>query len=227
MKYFLLALIVSFSLLAQEDQQQLVCIHGFLGATWNMHLLSKNFTKKGWDVTNWGYSSREKTIKSHSKDLVLELCKLAKKQPGKAMDFLAHSMGCLVLRAALNHPDCPHEAKIGKAVLLAPPNKGSAYAQFLNGFSLIRSFAKEMSGKELLTEGDFEHLGQMPSSMENVLVIAGNGGYNPVIVGENDGTVAVSETCLSTPHQHIVLNTGHKTILFNKDTFINAYYFLK
>lgn len=227
MKYFLLAQFVFLSLHAQEDHKQLVCIHGFLGAPWNMHLFSKNFTKKGWEVTNWGYSSRDKTIQSHSKDLVIELCKLANKHPGKAIDFLAHSMGCLVLRAALNHPDCPQEAKIGKAVLLAPPNKGSSYAHFLNGFSFIRSFAKDKSGKELLTEDDFEHLGQMPSTIENVLVIAGNYGYNPVIPGENDGTVAVAETCLSTPHQHIVLNTGHKSILFNKDTFINAYYFLK
>ena len=49
-----------------------------------------------------------------------------------------------------------------------------------------------------------------------VLVIAGSLGFNPIIGKQNDGTVAVEETFLNTPHKHLIIRGGHKSILFNK-----------
>lgn len=220
--FFLLFL--SFSLNASES---LVCVHGFYGAPWNMYLLEKNFSKRGFDVTNWSYPSTDKTIESHGRDLVLDLVKMAEKRPGEPISFVTHSMGGLVLRSALNDPQCPTEAKIGKVVMIAPPNKGSSYARYLNQYSFFRKIGRGKSGKQLLESESFDFLGQLPSSIKDVLVISGTFGYNPFIKGENDGTVGHNETCLETPHKHIKLPSGHKTILFNKDTFIEAHKFLK
>lgn len=75
---------------------------------------------------------------------------------------------------------------------------------------------KDKAGQELMTEFDFEHLGQFPESLQ-VMVIAGNYSLNFLIDGENDGTIAVSETVLSTPHRHEVIKAGHKGILLNND----------
>lgn len=203
----------------------IVCIHGFLGARWTMYYMEKHFEAEDWEVVNWGYSSQNKKIEGHAEDLILQIEEIASQKPGCPIHFVAHSLGCLVLRAALNDPACPEEAKIGKAVLMAPPNQGSCWGRFLAQFGFTKKMAKEQSGRQLLTEKDFNHLGQFPSSVK-VLVIAGNWGFNPFIQGENDGTLAVEETVLSTPHEHRVINTGHKTMIFNKEAFTLANQFL-
>ncbi|MBA3237665.1 MAG: hypothetical protein H0T62_04850 [Parachlamydiaceae bacterium] len=196
------------------QNEQLVTIHGFLGTPWNMHYTSLALEKEKMSVKHWKYPSTEKNIVEHAHDLVIYLQKLAFQNPGKPIHFLTHSMGGLILRAALSCPSCPYEAHIGKAVLLAPPNQGAVWGRYLGEFYLSNLFSGGKSGYELMTEFDFEHLGQFPDT-KDVLVVAGNFSLNPLIDGDNDGTVAVAETYLSTPHKHVILNVGHKTILFS------------
>lgn len=179
-----------------------------------MYYIGLPFEKEGMRVIHWDYPSRDKTIKGHAEDLVIMLQLEAAKAPGKPINFLTHSMGGLVLRATLNHPNCPWEAKIGRAVLLAPPNQGSYWGRFIRKFYLVRCLAKDHSGEELMTALNFEHLGHFPETMQ-VMVIAGNFGLNPFIPFDNDGEVAVDETFLTTKHRHTVLGVGHKTIIFS------------
>lgn len=227
-KYWILGLITcctSFlhSLTVKEDS--LVCIHGFLGAKWNMLYIAASFASEGWDVTNWGYHSREKTIEAHSEDLIRELQSIAAERPYKPIHFIAHSLGSLILRAAINHPNCPEEAKMGKAVLLAPPNRGACWGRFLEQFAFARKIAKDAAGRQLMTERDFEHLGHFPPMMQ-ILVIAGRSNFNPFIFDENDGTVTIDETHLSTPHEHVVIKSEHSAMIFNKKAINLAKQFL-
>lgn len=224
---FFLLLLFSFSTSSLIAKERLVCIHGIMGSPWSLYLYAKNFRKEGFEVTNWGYPSRSKKIEEHAADLVVELQKIAKDKPKEPIHFLGHSLGCLVIRCALNHPDCPQEAKIGRAVLLAPPNKGSSFARYLNGFPLPRMIASNFSGKQLFTKESFDDLGKFPDTMEEVLVIAGTLGINPFIEGSNDGAVSVEETALETPHKRITINRGHNSIVLSKDVFGYALNFFK
>lgn len=205
--------------------QQLVCIHGLLGAPWNLFYYEYSFINNGWDVLNWGYSSLNKTIEEHANDLVIELNKLALEKPGYPLHFVCHSMGGLVLRAAVNHPNCPLEAQIGKAVLLGTPNQGASWGRFLEQFSLVKKIGKDKSALQLMTKENFDHLGQFPETME-VMVIAGNFSLNPLIKEDNDGIVTVAETVLSTPHKHVTLYVGHKGMLISKQAMEHVKMFL-
>ena len=193
-----------------------VCIHGFLGSTWNMCFLAKNLRKNQWDVDNWRYSSRENLISEHGAKLAQHLIKLAKKRPKKPIHFVAHSMGALVLLSALNHSLCPEEAKVGRIALVAPLLKGSSWARWLGQFSFFRWFLKDFSGKELTQETNFDKFGTYPDSLEKILVITGKASINPFFEEENDGTLSIYETSLDQPHERFVVNCGHKTILFSK-----------
>ncbi len=229
MKHWLLGVLIFFCTTLQAaslDKASIVCVHGFLGSPRNMRYLVKNFQAEGSNVINWKYPSRDKTIEGHAEDLVITLQEISSKNPGKPIHFIAHSMGSLVVRKALNHPSCPSEAKRGKAVLFGPPNQGISLARYLSPYTLMKKIAKSSAGKELMAEKDFEHLGSFPPSMP-VLVIAGTCGYNPLITGENDGVVAVSETFLTTPHKHIKLYRGHKSLLFSKKALGLAKEFLE
>ena len=103
------------------ESQTVVLVHGFLRSKLNMSAVSHSLKKEGWQVVNWSYPSRKRRIEEHSDKLVLQLNKIAKQNPNQPISFVTHSMGGLIVRCALNHPDCPKEAKLGKAVLIAPP----------------------------------------------------------------------------------------------------------
>jgi pimeloyl-ACP methyl ester carboxylesterase len=207
------------------ENEQLFTIHGIMGSDWNLYYLANSLEKEQMEITYWGYPSRDKTIMEHGADLAIILRDHAALHPGQPIHFLTHSMGGLVLRAAVNHPECPPEALFGKAILVAPPNQGAAWGRFLEQFALAHAIGKEHAGRELMTEKDFEHLGQFPETME-ILVIAGNMSINFLIKEENDGIVAVSETALTTPHHHEVIWAGHKAILLSKKaaTMIHDYF---
>jgi pimeloyl-ACP methyl ester carboxylesterase len=216
----LIALVLSLSTLQANmtSGQTLITVHGFLGAPWNMYFMGSGYDKIGVQVIHWGYPSRDKIIEEHAKDLVKELQTIAKKAPGAPINYITHSMGGLILRSALNDPNCPAEAKIGRAVLLAPPNQGAVWGRLIQNITLAQRIGKNESGRQLMSEKDFEFLGLFPDSME-VFVIAGNLSINPLISGENDGTVAVDETFLTTPHKHAVIKAGHKSIIVSKEAF--------
>lgn len=160
---------------------------------------------QGFDTSIWAYASRKKTIQKHGEDLVAFLKKEMDENPGRPLYFVTHSMGGLVLRAAVNHPECPIPIHSSRAVLLAPPNKGSMKGIELGKWKIVSWFCQEHSGKELLTQTNFDYLGDFPSSMPV-----------KVITGTHDGLTTIKETSLPTPHEHEEIAEGHISILFSK-----------
>jgi pimeloyl-ACP methyl ester carboxylesterase len=227
-KYFLLLLFLYSSFIFAKppnkikNEGYLICIHGFLAKSMNMYFMKKNFKKNNWDVINWDYNGRAKNIEEHAKDLVKSLQDCAEKKPNEPINFIAHSMGGLVLRAVLNDPACPIEAKLGKVVLLAPPNKGSLVGRYLNKYLFCRKIAKDKAGSQLMEKESFEYLGPFPHPKERILVISGNLSFNPLFHKPNDGLVSVDETFLDTPHEHIIIPRGHITMVFSKKVFCLA-----
>jgi len=198
----------------ENKTETVVAIHGIFGAPWSLQYIVQNLKKENRTIVNWGYPSTEKRIEEHGADLIPQLQKIAAANPKMPIHFVGHSMGGLVLRAALNHPDCPLEAKIGRAVLLGTPNKSPAWARFLGQYELPKQIGG-IAGRQLMSETGYDSIGQFPHSLD-VLVVAGSAGINPFISGDNDGTVAVEETFLNTPHRHVILKTGHKIMLLDK-----------
>lgn len=198
-----------------EPDEKIVLIHGFFGASWNLKYHEYMLKKHGLDTILWDYSSREKTIQMHAEDLVTFLQNEAVNHPGQPIHFVTHSMGGLVLRAAINHPKCPLEAKSGRAVLLSPPNQGAMWGRTIGEWKVVSALCQDKSGRELLTQSNFDYLGEFPLSMQ-IKVIAGDHSFNPFISVPNDGTVTVEETILNTPHEHETIHQEHHSILLSK-----------
>lgn len=204
-----------------------VFVHGLLCSPTNMASLAIAFKKDGWEIKNWSYPSTEKYIEEHAADLVHQLQQIIEKKPGQPISFVTHSMGGLVVRCALNHPDCPLEAKIGRAVLIAPPNRGSMLARKLQNYKIIKWLVGNKAGDQLLkTPMDgFDRLGDFPQHV-HVLVISGTFGWNPLLQVASDGQVAVEETYLKTPHFHEKISAGHTWICNNPAVINKAKHFL-
>lgn len=195
-------------------QETVYCLHGFLRAPTSMQRIASAFEKEGYKVENWGYPSRERTIEGHAEALAQELKKTAEKAPGEPIHFVTHSLGGIITRAALNHPDCPIEAKEGRAVMIAPPNQGARFGHFLSRFKPMRKLMGAKAGSQILFCKDFDYLGQFPPTCK-VLIISGTFGWNPFASGKNDGKVGVFESCLDTPHEHKTHFSGHSWIMYS------------
>jgi len=232
MKRIILPLIIFFNSLffLYADEGTVFCIHGFLRSPRCMKPLARALEQKGLHSVLWDYPSRARTIEEHAEFLVGEIKKIAAESPGKPIHFVSHSLGGLIIRAALNHPDCPNEAKIGRALLLAPPNKGSRMARNIRDLPGIRFIFGNKAGMQLLTydQKDIDSLGHFPEEME-VCVVAGSRG-NPIahfwLKEPNDGKVTVRETTLPTPHYHFIFSINHTWIMTHKRTILLAISFL-
>jgi pimeloyl-ACP methyl ester carboxylesterase len=191
-----------------------VGIHGLLNCNRSMRHVERALCGSGFDVFLWQYRSREKFIEQHGCDLVRVIRQIAYQYPGKPIHFVTHSIGGLVLRAALNNPLCPREAKIGSAVLLAPPNQGSSLGRRFRQVPPLPFILGNRSGWEILnyTPYDMSFIGNFPPTMR-VLVIAGTKGSKLLFDKPNDGYVLVTETALNTPYQFLCFPVSHGDLL--------------
>jgi len=225
-KYIFCTLILHFiSPCIIEAEETVFCLHGFMRTSRCMKKMGGAFRNEGYETNLWGYPSRDKYIEEHAKQLVIDLNKTASEHPGESIHFVTHSLGGIILRAALNLEGCPNEAKIGRAVLLSPPNQGSCFAKSLGKSIVMRKVLGDKAGKQLYVSENFEHLGQFPKTMK-VQIISGTLGYNPFISEPNDGKVGVSEACLSTEHSHITFSCGHSWIMQSRKVINSSVSFI-
>lgn len=201
-----------FSLQAQEES--VVCIHGFMTTHRSMKPVKQALKETCLDVYLWEYPSRRQTFQENACLLISFLQKIAHYRPGAPIHFVTHSIGALILRVALNTPECPQEAKIGRAVLVAPPNKGSSLARRFGQLSPVRFVLGPKSGRQLMCyeESDITCLGYFPEEME-ILVAAGSRGSSLWFRRPNDGLIAVEETALNTPFYWRVYPISHGKLL--------------
>lgn len=214
----------------QSNHGSVVCLHGFLRSYKSMIPVGYSLKPHGLRIYLWDYQSRKTTIEKHADHLVELLLTIAEERPGEPIHFVTHSLGGIIVRAALNHPACPSEAKIGKAVLLAPPNKGACLARHFRNCTAAKWIFGKGAGHQLLqfSEEDMISLGQFPETME-VMVIAGSKGsrfFRFWMDVPNDGKVTVEETRLDTPHFHHTLSVSHSWIMTSRESLKLIRYFL-
>jgi len=178
-----------------------ICIHGFLRSSSCMKPIAQQIENMGHTPILWDYPSRQKTIEGHAEDLVKLL-----QEFDEPCHFVTHSLGGVVVRAALNHPNCPERVKGGYLILMAPPNQGSQTAHTLRNIPGIRALFGSKAGKQLLHYGpsEIEALGPLPPAI--------------IIAGSRDWKVFVAETVPKTAHTQYVIPSGHCFIMKHPDT---------
>ena len=177
-----------------------VLTHGFMANRWMLALLASRLRARGWSTRNWGYPSLRPSVLEHAgrfADLLTEL----DADPGiSRLHLVTHSMGSIIGRAALARV---RPRKLGRFVMLAPPNRGSFVATATAG--LVGGVLRPVS--ELSTRAD----SLVNTLAEPIGIEVG------VIAAGWDQLVSLESTRLTMPHGHVTLGCMHSALLFRRE----------
>ena len=163
--------------------------------------LERSLKERGYQTYNWGYPSIRGEIQSLSEALGRELQQLeADTQIGR-FHLVTHSMGSILARAALADKKF---SRLGRVVMLGPPHGGSRVAA-----NLARVFGRVCR--------PLAQLSDTPDSLVNSLPEP-TGCEIGIIAAARDRVVRIENTRLSNQADHIVVNSGHASMLFRSET---------
>jgi pimeloyl-ACP methyl ester carboxylesterase len=223
-----------------------ILLHGFVSNS----LVMKTFAdylkdKKEYDnVICMTYPSTVQSIFEHSAMLDSVVRHLP--PTVNRIDFIGHSLGCIVIRRYMSGPlkkdwQVPEDKlanrhkfspdrRIGRFVMLGPPNNGSVVAKRFIGKDPFRRRLLGSSGDELGIDWEKTAKTLGIPSCPFAVITGGRGdsiGFSPVIPGDDDGVVSTEGTKLQGADCWIQFYTGHGQMLLTEEIFDAALQFLK
>ncbi len=206
--------------------EAVVLLHGLCRTPRAMVPMARALTAAGYTVLNWGYPSRTASIPVLSETVMAEIIADSRLASVDTIHFVTHSLGGILVRHFLAQHDM---ARLGRVVMLAPPNQGSEVVDRLRDWRLFR-WLNGPSGQQLGTDAESipQQLG--PVTYE-VGVIAGDRSINWInsmmIRGPDDGKVSVQRTHVAGQKDHITIHTTHPFIMRNRQAIRYTLNFLR
>ncbi len=234
MKKFSLGLILfatvifAFGTAVRADAQQVVVLlHGHARKPSSMKKLEVALRAEGFQVCNIGYPSTEYPIEILTRESVLPSLRKCVSNLSHPVDFVTHSMGGILVRQL--HALAP-EVRIGRVVMLGPPNQGSEIVDKLARLDPLHIVATP-AGLQLGTAPDAVPVALGPVDFETG-IIAGTHTISPILstfilAGDDDGTVSVESTKIQGMRDFVLVPTVHPFLMNNKESIRQTVHFLK
>ena len=212
----------------QEGRECVILLHGLARTSSSMKTMEKGLLQAGYQIVNLDYSSREKTIEDIAAQDVAGGVTLCEQAGAGRIHFVTHSLGGIVVRLAMRNQK---PEKLGRVVMLAPPNQGSFVTDRLKKWWFYRRL-NGPAGQELGTGSE-----SLPNRIGPVDypvgVIAGNrhaffdAWFASFIPDENDGKVAVEHTRVDGMADFLLVPETHPFIMNADKVIEETIYFLR
>lgn len=196
-----------------KAMEMVFMLHGIGKGKYDMAAMGSRLRRAGYTVVNWGYPS----TKYNLSELADRLADEVEKFPDYKIHFVTHSMGGIVVRTFFANHELPNP---GRLVMIAPPSQGAELAQFFGDWPIYQ-YLLGPAGQELKPGDLGKCMGAGLPPVEFGIIAGGTGlpiGINPLLPGDNDGTVTVESTRLDcaadfalVPYPHPVIQMMPKT----------------
>lgn len=209
--------------LAPMDGRAVILIHGLLQSSKCMADMAVHFERAGYTTVEFDYPSTQVSIPEAAR----YLDKVIQSLDGiDEINFVTHSMGGLVVRAySMDFQD----ARIKRMVMLGTPNQGAELADIVHQYWFLRTAAGP-GARQLGTRGD-GLIPKLPLPKCEFAVIAGCRGtpvgWNPLIRGDDDGTVTVESTKLPGAADFVTVCAFHSRLLWEEESISHTVNFIK
>ncbi len=208
---------------ADSSTATVVLLHGLGRTHRSMKALERALAAEGYRVVNLGYPSRDYTVSVLADTLAAELdacCAVEERPP----NFVTHSLGGILLRAY----QASHGAdRIGRVVMLSPPNQGSEVVDRLPP-ALLR-LVLGPAAVQLGTDAS-SIVNELPPADFELGIITGNATLNPLfswwLPGEDDGKVTVESAWVEGADEFLVVPYAHTWIMQRKQVIEQVLLFL-
>lgn len=196
-----------------KDKELVFLLHGIGKGAYDMDALAKRINNSGYAVLNWDYPSTDHSLADLADKLAMEV----ERFPEYKIHFVTHSMGGIVVRTFLSKHDVK---KMGRLVMIAPPSQGAELAEFFCEWPIYK-YMLGPAGQELKPGESGKCVDAGIPTCEFGIIAGGIGrplGINPLLPGDNDGTVTVESTKLEgskdftlVPYPHPVIQMMGRT----------------
>lgn len=190
-------------------------LHGIFRSKDSFGPLTRALRAAGFEAHAVNYPSTRQSLEAHADQLDLLLDRL---EGVEQVSFVGHSLGGIVTRTLLGRERAAWRDRItvNRVVMMGTPNQGALIADRLARVAPFRTVAGP-SLDQLHPERRTE---VAPLDVPFGLVTGGTGderGFNPLLPGDNDMTVTVSEAALDGAEDHLFVKAVHTFIMVHPE----------
>lgn len=163
-------------------------------------------------VMSFGYASVKADIDAHARALGAVVARLP--DAGR-ISFVGHSLGNLVVRRWMAVAAAKDLTRVGRVVMLGPPNQGADMARMAGK---IWGLADRAAGaaRDLVVNWDAVAPGLAVPACDFGIVAGGKGddaGFSPLLAGDDDAVVRVAETRLDGATDFLLVPVHHASMM--------------
>lgn len=215
----------------EEKMNLVVLLHGLARSDSSFKKMEKSLQDEGYRTCNVSYPSTKYPIEELVENYVLPdidkcLGNIDMAGENHVINFVTHSMGGILVRYIATQK---LKFKVGRVVMLSPPNKGSEVVDTLGGLWLFQAI-NGPAGLQLSTNSE-----SMPNTLGaaqfELGIITGNQSINLIlssmIEGDDDGKVSIESAKLEGMRDFLVISATHPFIMKNKTAIEQTKYFFE
>lgn len=210
-----------------DGPECVVLLHGLSRTDFSMKRLERELLEGGYAVANIHYDSRDHSIEELVDGAVESGIAQCEQGLVRKIHFTTHSLGGILVRHYLARKTID---KLGRVIMLAPPNHGSEVIDVFGNMPGFELFSGEPA-LQLGTNSDSVPQSLPPAHDYELGIIAGTRSISPLfslaLPDRDDGKVSVESTKIEGMNDFIEVPYTHTFIMQRQEVIDQVLYFLR